>query len=79
MTYEPSNLYPDENEVARCVLGKNAKLWSSIAPALEREGLPRIDPLIGARYWPAVRAHLDRRHGLSKTHVPSVADGEEVW
>ena len=79
MTCDPSSLYPDENELARCVLGKNAKQWSSIATTLEREGLPQIDPLIGGRFWPAVRAFLDRRHGLSTTHIPSSADGEEIW
>ncbi len=76
---QPSSLYPDEDELARCVLGKKAKQWSSIAPTLEREGLPRIDPLIGCRFWPAVRVFLDRRHGLRKDQIPTSADGEESW
>jgi hypothetical protein len=76
---EPSSLYPDEEELAQCVLGKKARQWSNIAQTLEREGLPRIDPLTGGRFWPAVRAFLDRRHGLRKDHVPASADGEESW
>jgi hypothetical protein len=76
---EPTSLYPDEEELARCVLGNKAKQWSSIAPTLEREGLPRIDPLTGARFWPAVRAFLFQRHGLRKEHVPASAYGEESW
>ncbi|CAO4142305.1 hypothetical protein PKCBPO_01109 [Methylorubrum thiocyanatum] len=43
---------------------------------LERDGLPRIDPLMGARYWPAVQAYWNRRYGLS--HLEAVAlDGLE--
>jgi hypothetical protein len=79
MSREPSSLYPDEDELARCVLGKKAKQWASIAATLEREGLPRIDPLMGARFWPAVCAFLDQRHGLRKDQVPAIADGEETW
>jgi hypothetical protein len=76
---KPSSLYPDESEIARYILGKKAKQWTKIAPILEREGLPRIDPLTGGRFWPAVRAFLDRRHGLRKDLVPASADGEESW
>lgn len=79
MSPRPSSLYPDEDELARCVLGKKATQWASIATTLEREGLPRIDPLMGARFWPAVRAFLDQRHGLRKDQVPASADGEETW
>lgn len=75
----PSNLYPDEQELARCILGKKEQQWSSIVPMLEREGLPRIDPLLGGRFWPAVRTFLDRRHGLLNDRVPATADGQESW
>lgn len=75
----PCSLYPDEEELARRVLGRRASQWSNIAPSLEREGLPRIDPLTGGRYWPAVRAFFERRHGLRKDHVPASADGAESW
>ncbi len=79
MAQQPSSLYPDEVELARRILGKKAKQWASIAPTLEREGLPRIDPLMGGRYLPAVLAFLDQRHGLRKDQVPASADGEESW
>jgi hypothetical protein len=78
-TPTPSNLYPDEKEIARCVLGNRARQWSSIAPTLEREGMPRIDPLTGGRFWPGVIAFFNRRHGLWKDRVPASADGEEAW
>jgi hypothetical protein len=76
---EPTALYPDEGELARFILGKRAKQWPSIVPTLEREGLPKIDPLTGGRFWPAVRAFLDRRHGLRNDQIPASADGEEKW
>jgi hypothetical protein len=75
----PDTLYLDEDAIARRVLGPNARQWSDIAAVLEREGLPRVDPLMGGRYWPAVKEFLDRRHGLRREAVPISADGEEVW
>lgn len=74
-------LYISEAVVARRVLGTGAlPRWSGLATVLEREGLPRIDPLTGCRYWPAVKAFLDRRHGLGQAGVlPSTADGAETW
>ncbi|MBY0300079.1 MAG: hypothetical protein K2X71_29260 [Methylobacterium sp.] len=63
LTFDGLPLYPDEAEIARAVLGSNrAKAWTGLAVVLERGGLPRIDPLFGGRYWPAVKAFLDRRH-----------------
>ena len=74
-------LYTPETMLARLVLGKDATTvkWSAVATILEREGLPRIDPLIGCRYYPAVRAFFDRRHGLTSSTVPSGSDGAENW
>lgn len=42
-------LYPDEAEIAQRVLGRRAREWPSKAIILEREGLPKIDPLMGDR------------------------------
>lgn len=75
----PMSLYPDEQELARCILGNKARQWPTIVPTLEREGLPRVDPLAGGRYWPAVSAFLDRRHGVRNDLVPATADGQESW
>jgi hypothetical protein len=75
------SLYLSEAAVAQRILGTGAlPRWSGLATVLEREGLPRIDPLTGCRYWPAVRAFLDRRNGLSQASVlPTTADGAETW
>lgn len=73
-------LYPDEIQIARAVLGADrARDWNGLAKLLERHGFPRIDPQFGGRYWPAVCAYLDRRHGVRDLAVPSKADdGENV-
>jgi hypothetical protein len=57
-------LYVDEAEVALRVLGDRASEWPSKAAVLERQGLPKIDPLMGGRLWPAVRQWFLERHGL---------------
>lgn len=79
-TDQPMPLYPTEDQIAAAVLPeKNMKSWSGIAAALEKDGFPMVDPLFGGRYWPAVKAFLDRRAGLRKDVVPQVPDGEEDW
>jgi hypothetical protein len=57
----PSCLYPGEAELARVILGENHARWHEIATREEGVGLPRVDPLFGGRYWPAVKAYLDKR------------------
>jgi hypothetical protein len=58
-------LYPSESELAIMVLGKRAKDWSRLASYLEdKHGLPRVDELMGGRYWPAVEAYFRVRHGM---------------
>jgi hypothetical protein len=58
-------LYPDEAEIARPVLGEGAQEWPGKATVLERDGLPKIDPLMGGRFWPALRQWFLDRHGLA--------------
>ncbi len=73
------SLYMHESEIARLVLGADAKDWSALAAVWEREGLPRIDPMTGKRFWPAVEKFLYCRHGLVADAVPSRTDGAETW
>jgi hypothetical protein len=91
----PENLplYPEEYQLAAAILGPDrAEEWRAIARMLEREGLPLIDPLMGARFWPAVREFFESRNGLDERIVagvklpavarvrcvPFVPDGKEV-
>ena len=72
-------LFLTEGEIALKV-GVSALDWQAAAPVLEKSGLPRPDPLFGQRrYWPAVRAFLDRRAGMAQTLAPLTRDGEENW
>ena len=68
-------LFPCEAEVARRLSQEPAD-WRAKAPVLERDGLPRVDPLMGGRYWPAVQAWWNRRYGLSNIEAFQ-PDGEE--
>jgi hypothetical protein len=70
-------LFPCEAEIARR-LSQSEKRWREIARQLEREGLPKIDPVMGGRFWPAVAAFFRGRHGLDSI-VPSDPDGKEHW
>jgi hypothetical protein len=67
-------LFPCEAEVARRLSQRPAD-WAAKAKILEREGLPRVDPIMNGRYWPAVESFWKRRYGIS-TVDPSQPDGE---
>ena len=60
MTARPRSLadlpiYADDLAIGAVVLGSSrASEWRELAPLLEERGLPKIDPLHGARYVPAV-------------------------
>lgn len=72
-------LYVSDREIARR-LGIGERRWRANARVLEQRGLPRPDPLFAdKRYWPAVRAFLDRRSGLTAPLAAAVIDGEENW
>lgn len=71
------SLYKTEAEIARLV-GVPLREWASAALVLERKGLPLQDPQFGdRRYWPAVKAFLDRRAGLAQNAAPLAPDGGE--
>ena len=73
------SLFLTESEIAERV-GMSSAEWIAAAVALEKSGLPRPDPVFHRRrYWPAVKAFLDRRAGLGQD-APSLAiDGGERW
>lgn len=86
-TLERLPLYPTEDELARAILGSRARDWPSVAALDERKGLPKIDPVRGGRYRPAVQAFYDRVGGLGETDAPRqdrvrvmnfAPDGEET-
>lgn len=68
-------LFPCEAETARR-LSQTPEEWQAKAVVLERDGLPRVDPIMGGRFWPAVSAYWRRRYGLHSIE-PSQPDGGE--
>ncbi|APT31889.1 hypothetical protein MCBMB27_02598 [Methylobacterium phyllosphaerae] len=68
-------LFPCEAEVARR-LSQSPSEWAAKALVLERAGLPRIDPVMGGRFWPAVDAFWRKRYGLTTVEA-SALDGVE--
>jgi hypothetical protein len=73
-------LYVSEEQCALLILGMNKdREWRALAKVWEGQGLPTIDPQTGARYWPAVKAWLDRRYNL-RDDAPATPDGvEQPW
>lgn len=68
-------LFPSESEIARRLSQEPAE-WAAKAKILERGGLPRVDPVMGGRFWPAVEAYWLRRYNLT-TIEASQPDGED--
>lgn len=69
-------LFVYDNEIARRLGVGEDKLRPAIK-VLEKEGFPKKETLFGGRrYWPAVKAFFNRRHGVG--NVDAFAnDGEE--
>ncbi len=68
---------------AQCAdrLGLSLEQFKMALIAATKSGFPMKDPLFAdRRYWPAVRAWLDRRYGLGdKDPFFEVPDGKESW
>jgi hypothetical protein len=56
-------LFATEEQISEMVMGPGrVREWKERTIVLEREGLPRIDPLMGGRYFPAVQKFFDQRN-----------------
>lgn len=74
---EPSCQYPDDKELAVVLLGKDrAHRFPEIVMIEERHGFPRVDPLYGGRYWPAIQAFYARRMKLPDEPKTTLAEDE---
>lgn len=66
------SIYLNDNEIAK-ELGVDSAKWESVAVVLERDGLPRRDPLFDERRcWPAVLEFLLRRAGVGGTNAAAL-------
>ncbi|MGY5803370.1 winged helix-turn-helix domain-containing protein [Rhizobium sp. LEGMi12c] len=71
---------------AQCAdrLGLTTEQFKIALPAASKSGFPTPDPLFAnRRYWPAVRAWLDRRYGMGENGgtfraLPGL-DEQEPW
>lgn len=63
-------------------IGLTTEQFKIALPAATKSGFPIKDPLFAERrYWPAVKAWLDRRYGLhgSDFYGPYAPDEVEPW
>jgi hypothetical protein len=71
-------LFAADGAIGAMVLGSGReKEWREIAPLLEARGLPKIDPMMGGRYVPAVICFFDQQYGLNHGSIPLAPDGPE--
>jgi len=76
LTLADLHLFETDERIGEAVLGRERKgEFPKLATLLERNGMPKIDPLWGGRYVPAVKAFLDADNGLSL--APTKPDGVE--
>ncbi|RVG92106.1 winged helix-turn-helix domain-containing protein [Sinorhizobium meliloti] len=70
---------------AQCAerMGLTTEQFNLALPAARKAGFPSPDPLFAnRRYWPAVKAWLDRRYDLNQVGdmtAPPGLDGPENW
>ena len=70
-------LFADDSAIGNALLGpRRSREWREIAALLESRGLPKMDPLMGGRYVPAIKAFFDREYGIAGT-PPTAPDGVE--
>jgi hypothetical protein len=74
---EQGKLYLSDAELIRR-LGVPEKHMRKILPGLEKYGFPRKQPLFGdRRYWPAVKAWLDKRNGITMGLQPARSENND--
>lgn len=75
---KPAPLYLDDTAIAARI-GVTPSAFRAKVAMLEGRGFPRANAFFdGKRYWPAVRAWLDRQEGVV-TNSEIVNDGREQW
>lgn len=77
-----TDLFVTEAECAER-MGLSTEQFKMALPAAAKAGFPMPDQLFAnRRYWPAVKAWLDRRYGLNQPSAiasPPGLDGNENW
>jgi hypothetical protein len=77
LTWDRLPLFATDEEIGEAVLGRDPKReFADMAQLHERDGMPKICPVFGGRYVPAVKACFDAQYGLSAA-VPFDPNGIE--
>ncbi|WP_316196867.1 hypothetical protein [Bradyrhizobium sp. SZCCHNS3053] len=70
-------LFASDDELGEAVLGWERRgQFRALAELHERSGFPKVHPIFGGRYVPAVKHFLDSMHGLAPV-LPLAPDGKE--
>jgi hypothetical protein len=76
-TIEQLPLFASDEDIGEAALGYDRrKEFAGLAALHERDGMPKISPVWGGRYVPAVKVFLDAQYGLSAA-VPLAPHGVE--
>jgi hypothetical protein len=72
-------LFAAEDAIAAVFMGpgKTAQ-WRQVAALLEGRGLPKIEPLMGGRYVPAIKAFFDSEYNITASPPLAAPDGPEA-
>ena len=77
ITWDQLPLFATDEEIGEAVLGRERRgEFHGLATLHERDGMPKISPVWGGRFVPAVKAFLGGQYGLS-TAVPLAPNGVE--
>lgn len=70
-------LFATDEQLGEAILGwERRREFAGRAQLHERDGMPKVSPVWGGRYVPAVKAFLDSQYGLAAA-VPLRPDGKE--
>lgn len=74
VTWDRLPLYATDDEIGEAVLGWARKgEFKGLAVLHERQGMPRMSPVWGGRYVPAVKAFFDAQNGVNKANTVPLA------
>jgi hypothetical protein len=75
-TWDSLPWFASDEAIGEAALGRERRgEFHGLATLHERDGMPRINPVWGGRYVPAVKAFFDAQYGL--TAVPLAPNGIE--
>lgn len=78
ITFQDLPLFADERSLSVALLSPGKyRHWRAVVQVLEVKGFPKIDGLMGGKYWPAVKAFFDREYRVNGDQQVSPPDRPE--